>query len=129
MALAPSFRLLASSQDRTLELRTRDGRNRIEESCTDGAIVPLAGEFAAPPQAELLLSEAQRLRAGDERELDALLAPGEAAILGAVERALAGAFAERVVDGPRPFQLLRGGRPASSPREAGPLPTLSLVSP
>ncbi len=126
MTLAPTFRALASSADYTLEVRTRDGITSVEESLAGAPSQQLGPALSTRHQLDLLRLEAARLGAG-EIEQDAALAPGEAAILGAIERALAGAFAEQVEAAPRPFQVLRGGRLTSSPRGPGDTPVLSLV--
>ena len=132
LALAPAFRLLASSAERTIELRTHDGASTFEE-CAAASPERLTTELATPHHLDLLRLEALRVgAAGSDRDLD--LALGEAALIAAVERALEeGTFAEHVELGPRPFQVLRGGRRTTAPagfwRRPHAVPRRPLASP
>ncbi len=127
MALAPTFRALASSADHTLEVRTREGHTSVEESLAGAPSEQLGPAIDSVHQLDLLRLEAARVVDEEQAERDADLAPGEGAILGAIERALAGAFAEQVEVALRPFQVLRGGRLTGSPRGSGDTPALTLV--
>jgi precorrin-6B methylase 2 len=128
MALTPALRVLSSSADRTLELRARDGSLTIEESSANGESTQLVSALQPLRALDTLVLEAQRVRVPAETALDAQLATGEAAILDAAEQALEGSFAEQVEVAPRPFQVLRGGGRAPSPRDPASAPSLSLVS-
>ncbi|MFN8638368.1 MAG: hypothetical protein U0360_02670 [Dehalococcoidia bacterium] len=123
MALAPALRVLASSPERTLEARTISGCTVLEETPARSGVLP----FAPVDRRAAVHREAARAVVAAEAESDAGFAPAEAALLGAIEHALAGSFAEPVQLAPRPFQLLRGGRSVTGPRAAGAGPALSVV--
>lgn len=127
MALAPTFRVLASSASYTLEARTREGATTIEESVAGASAEQVEPPIESVHPLDALRLEVQRVVSQTDIARDAELALVEAAILAAIESALAGAFAEQVELTPRPFQVLRGGRRINGPRGGGTTPVLSLV--